>query len=130
MADHHPERLLRYVLLSSGDKNDEVCHVGEEAGACSEIAAAAEAVDGRSLGMSTTAAVLGTNCLVEELVEGGVPEARAYAFARLLADVQHPGFDRELAYQDLVTAGYPPELADAFIKGAVLALRRNESQFP
>jgi hypothetical protein len=95
-----------------------------------EIAAAAEAVDVRSLGMSTTAAVLGTNCLVEELVEGGVPEAKAYAFARLLADVQHPGFDRELAYQDLVTAGYSPELADAFIKGAVLALLRNESQLP
>jgi hypothetical protein len=93
-----------------------------------EIAASAEAVDGQSLGMSTTAAVLGTSCLVEELVEGGVPEAKAYAFARLLADVQHPGFDREVAYQDLVTAGYTLEQADAFIKGAVLALRRNKSQ--
>jgi hypothetical protein len=103
---------------------------GKRLARAQEIAAAAEAVDGRSLGMSTTAAVLGTNCLIEELVEGGVPEAKAYAFARLLADVQHPGFDRELAYQDLVTVGYPPELADAFIKGAVLALRRNESQLP
>jgi hypothetical protein len=93
-----------------------------------EIAASAEAVDGQSLGMSTTAAVLGTSCLVEELVEGGVPEAKAYAFARLLADVQHPGFDREVAYQDLVTAGYTLEQADAFIKGAVLALRRKKSQ--
>jgi hypothetical protein len=93
-----------------------------------EIAAAAEAVDGQSLGMSTAAAVLGPNCLVEELVEGGVPEAKAYAFARLLADVQHPGFDREVAYQDLVTAGYTLEQAGAFIKGAVLALRRNKSQ--
>jgi hypothetical protein len=56
--------------------------------------------------MSTAAAVLGANCLVEELLEGGVPEAKAYAFARLLADVQYPGFNREIAHQDLVTAGY------------------------
>jgi hypothetical protein len=80
--------------------------------------------------MSTAAAVLGANCLVEELLEGGVPEAKAYAFARLLADVQYPGFNREIAHQDLVTAGYTPELADAFIKGALLALRRSESQLP
>ena len=70
--------------------------------------------------MITAAAVLDINRLIEQLREDGVPEAQAYALTRLLADVRHPGFDREIAHQDLVTVGFTSERADKLIKKAVL----------
>jgi hypothetical protein len=76
--------------------------------------------------MSTATGVLDA----DRLVEDGVPEAKVSAFARLLADVQHPGFDRVIAHQDLVRAGYSPERADELIEGALLGSGRSKSQLP
>ncbi len=81
--------------------------------------------------MSTATAVLDTERLVAELRDDGVPEVKAYAIARLLADVQayalarlladvrYPGFDHEIAHQDLVMVGFTSARADELIKGAV-----------
>jgi hypothetical protein len=69
--------------------------------------------------MSPATNILNANRLVEQLCHDGVPEAQAYALARLAADVRHPGFDREIAHQDLVMVGFTSERADELIKGAV-----------
>jgi hypothetical protein len=68
--------------------------------------------------VTTAASVLDTNRLVEQLREDGVPEAQAYALVRLVADVRHPGFDREIAHQDLMMVGFTSERADRLIEGA------------
>jgi hypothetical protein len=70
--------------------------------------------------MSPATDVLNVTSLVEQLCHDGVPEAQAYALVRLAADVRHPGFDREIAHQDLVTVGFTSERADKFIERAVL----------
>ncbi len=73
--------------------------------------------------MSTATAVLDANRLRED----GVSDAQAYAFARLLADVRcHRCFEREIAYQDLVRAGYSPDRADQLIKDALRELGRRQ----
>jgi hypothetical protein len=69
--------------------------------------------------MSAVPSVLDADRLVEQLCKDGVSERQAYALARLLADVQHPGFDREIAHQDLAMVGFTSEKADELIKGAV-----------
>jgi hypothetical protein len=69
--------------------------------------------------MSTTPDVLNATRLVEQLYHDGVPEAQAYALVRLAADVRHPGFDREIAHQDLITVGFTSARADVLIDGAV-----------
>jgi hypothetical protein len=69
--------------------------------------------------MSTATAVLDTERVVAELRKDGVPEGKAYAIARLLADVQQPGFDREIACLDLVRAGFSPEKTDQLIEEAL-----------
>ena len=66
--------------------------------------------------MSAASAVLDTERLVAELRKDGVPEVKAYAIARLLSDMQRPGFDREIACVDLVKAGFSPEETDQLIK--------------
>lgn len=65
--------------------------------------------------------MINTDRVVGSLRAAGVPAAQAYAFARLLADVRNPGFDRAIAHQDLVGAGYTAEQADILIEGAVQA---------
>jgi hypothetical protein len=67
--------------------------------------------------MSTAA--LDTERLVAELRKDGVPEVKAHAIARLFADVQQPGFDREIACVDLVRAGFSPEETDQLIEEAL-----------
>ena len=52
-----------------------------------------------------------------------MPEAQAYALVRLVADVRQPGFDREIAHQDLVTVGFTSERADKLIKKPCSARR-------
>jgi hypothetical protein len=69
--------------------------------------------------MSTPTTALDAGRLVEQLCQDGVPEAMAYALVRLAADVQHPGFDREIAHQDLVMVGFTSERTDELIKGPV-----------
>jgi hypothetical protein len=69
--------------------------------------------------MSAATAVLDTERLVAELRKDGVPEVKAYAIARLLADVQQPEFDREIACVDLVRAGFSPEETDQLIEEAL-----------
>jgi hypothetical protein len=69
--------------------------------------------------MSTPTTALDAGRLVEQLCQDGVPEAMAYALVRLAADVRHPGFDREIAHQDLITVGFTTARADKLIEGAV-----------
>jgi hypothetical protein len=69
--------------------------------------------------MSPATDVLNVTSLVEQLCDDGVPEAQAYALVRLTADVRCPGFDREIAHQDLVTVGFTSARADKLIEGAV-----------
>ena len=69
--------------------------------------------------MSPATDVLNVTSLVEQLCDDGVPEAQAYALVRLAADVRHPGFDREIAHQDLITVGFTTARADKLIEGAV-----------
>jgi hypothetical protein len=68
--------------------------------------------------MSPATDVLNANRLVEQLCHDGVPKAQAYALVRLAADVRHPGFDRKIAHQDLMTVGFTPARADKLIEGA------------
>ena len=70
--------------------------------------------------MSAAITVLDTEHVVERLRKDGVSDTQAYAIARLLADVQQPGFDRELACVDLVRAGFSPEKTDRLINDALL----------
>ena len=65
------------------------------------------------------AAIVNSERIVGRLREAGLSAAQSYAFARLLADVRCPGFDRAIAHQDLVTAGYTAKQADVLIDGAV-----------
>jgi hypothetical protein len=76
--------------------------------------------------MSTTPTALDADRLVKRLRKDGVSDAQAYAFARLLADVRCRGFEREIAYQDLVRAGYSPNKADQLIKDALRGLGRRQ----
>jgi hypothetical protein len=71
--------------------------------------------------MSTATGVPDTERLVAELRKDGVPEVKAYAIARLLADMQRPGFDREIACVDLVKAGFSPEETDQLIKDVLIS---------
>jgi hypothetical protein len=76
--------------------------------------------------MSTATGVPDTERLVAELRKDGVPEVKAYAIARLLTNMQRPGFDREIACVDLVKAGFSPEETDQLIKDVLISskLRR------
>ena len=77
--------------------------------------------------MSAAPTALDADRLVERLRKDGVSDAQAYAFARLLADVRcRQGFEREIAYQDLVRAGYSPDKADQLIKDALRGLGRRQ----
>ncbi len=77
--------------------------------------------------MSTATAALDADRTVERLRKDGASDAQAYAFARLLADVRcRRGFEREIAYQDLVRAGYSPDRADQLIKDALRELGRRQ----
>ena len=69
--------------------------------------------------MSTATDALNVTSLVERMCHDGVPDVQAYALARLLADVRYPGFDHEIAHQDLVMVGFTSARADELIKGAV-----------
>jgi hypothetical protein len=69
--------------------------------------------------MNTAMTALDADRLADQLRKDGVPDAQAYALVRLVADVRHPGFDHEIARQDLVTVGFTSERADELIKGAV-----------
>jgi hypothetical protein len=70
--------------------------------------------------MSTATGVPDTERLVAELRKDGVPEVKAYAIARLLADMQRSRFDREIACVGLVKAGFSPEETDQLIKDVLL----------
>lgn len=69
--------------------------------------------------MSAAPTALDAERLADQLRKDGVPDAQAYALVRLAADVRHPGFDPEVARQDLVMAGFTSERADELIQGAV-----------
>ena len=69
--------------------------------------------------MSIATTALDTDRAVEQMRKDGVPDVQAYALARLLADVRYPGFDHEIAHQDLVMVGFTSARADELIKGAV-----------
>ncbi len=73
------------------------------------------------------AAMIKTERVVRRLRDAGLSAAQAYAFARLLADVRTPDFDRDIAHQDLVAAGYTPTHADVLIDGAVQAASPQEA---
>ena len=74
------------------------------------------------------AAIVNTERIVARLREAGLSAAQSYAFARLLADVRCPDFDRTIAHQDLVTAGYTVKQADVLIDGAVEMVMSKDAQ--
>jgi hypothetical protein len=69
--------------------------------------------------MNTATAVLDTEHVVAELRKDGVPDAKAYAIARLLADVQQARFDRKVACVDLESAGFSAEETVRLIEDAL-----------
>jgi hypothetical protein len=77
--------------------------------------------------MSAVPTALDADRDVERLREDGASDAQAYPFARLLADVRcRRYFEREIAYQDLMRAGYSPDKADQLIKDALRGLGRRQ----
>jgi hypothetical protein len=69
--------------------------------------------------MSTATGVPDTERLVAELRKDGVPEVKAYAIARLIANVQQPGFDALAVHADLVAAGYTALEADTLVQEVI-----------
>ena len=63
--------------------------------------------------------------LIDSLVAGGLTRTQAYAVFRLGADVHcRRAFDRAIACQDLVGAGFSRKAAEKAIDRALVALRR------